>query len=200
MAQNTCIVVFSDGTQCHRSPDGRSVCCALCRDWSRKHDGGDPNGRRRVRRNGTLLADIRALSKRDTDDCVILPGYSTRPKVDMDGTQVSASRAAWIMEHGTPGEDWILHTCHQGEDGCVNLRHLYRGDPLRNNRDREEAGRGQRGKILAASAEQVAEIRRRYVKGNRWQPGNRLELAAEFGISEKTIRHIIGGRRRSVQS
>ncbi|MGW5434079.1 hypothetical protein ACWET9_44185 [Streptomyces sp. NPDC004059] len=39
----------------------------------------------------------------------------------------------------------------------------------------------------------MADIKRRYVKGNRWRPGNRLALAVEFGVSERSIRKIARG-------
>lgn len=167
--------------------------CRTCRVWSQRHGGADPNGRPGKRARAALLADIRALSLRSTTACVILPGYKVRPKVLLDGKQVSASRAAWIMEHGDPGALWVLHTCHRGEEGCILLAHLYLGTPDRNSRDMAEAGRAA---VTGAklSPAQVEEIKRRYRKGNRWRPGNRLALAAEYGVTEKTIRNAVRGQ------
>ncbi|MDX2643472.1 hypothetical protein PV341_07765 [Streptomyces sp. PA03-1a] len=96
------------------------------------------------------------------------------------------------MEHGDPGGEWVLHTCHRGEEGCVNLRHLYLGSPARNSRDMSEAGRTAKPGAKV-TREQAEEIRKRYAKGNRWRPGNRLALSKEFGVSEKTVRRIARG-------
>ncbi|MFC5072908.1 hypothetical protein ACFPN0_15255 [Kitasatospora cinereorecta] len=57
------------------------------------------------------------------------------------------------------------------------------------------------GGLRAARAiltdEQVADIRRRFLRGNRWHPGNRLALAEEFGVVPSLISDVANGRRKT---
>ncbi|MEV5930923.1 hypothetical protein ACPCSG_23535 [Streptomyces cellulosae] len=172
---------------------------------------------------------------------------------------MTASRAVWVLAHGDPGDRYVLHTCHRGEDGCINLLHLYLGDQAQNvvdtvsagrhalgerngqakltadqaRRVRELAGtmtqdalaarfnvsrqaishvlhgrtwgdskvpvrkmsaRGERNALAKLDAAAVLDIRRRYVRGSRWHNrGNRAALAAEYGVSERTIMDVVRG-------
>lgn len=54
-----------------------------------------------------------------------------------------ASRAAWVLVNGEPGEQFVLHTCHNRL--CCNVDHLYLGDHDQNMKDRDEAGRTKKG-------------------------------------------------------
>lgn len=44
----------------------------------------------------------------------------------------------------------------------------------------------------------VSEIMARYVRGTKWRPGNRAELAAEYGVSEREIGGAANGSRCTV--
>ncbi|MFF3654854.1 hypothetical protein [Streptomyces olivochromogenes] len=119
-----------------------------------------------------------------------------RPAVRLDGETVNASRAVWILVHGDPGEAFVLHTCHRGEEGCVNLQHLKLGDQEENTADMVAAERQARGEGNAAhklTEEQVREIRRRYVFRDPANGGR--ALAREFNVSETTIGAIVSRSR-----
>jgi len=178
-----------------------------CRGWckihySRWHRTGDPRLTRK-KPNGTLRADLEAAGWADTDECILLAGYKYRPGFNLAGTQMTASRAAWIIAHGDPGDRFVLHTCHRGEDGCINVRHMYLGDQASNIADMDRAGRASRGhgrKLL--TPRQVEEIRRRHIRGvNHIYRSNTVELAEEYGVSKATITGIVSMRRwRSVDA
>lgn len=67
-----------------------------------------------------------------------LDGYG---RFNTGGKEFKATR--WILGHhrGTPldGQEWALHHCDNPP--CMNLRHIYIGDVLQNNRDRVARGR-----------------------------------------------------------
>ncbi|MFB7114823.1 hypothetical protein [Streptomyces sp. NPDC056291] len=129
---------------------------------------------------------------------MLIAGYNCRPTVRLDGEPMMASRAVWILAHMDPGEAHVLHTCHRGEEGCINIRHLYLGDNDLNVADMVEAGRNVQGEDCWAAVlteDQVREIRRRYVPGrNRYRRGNLPELIAEFSVSGQTIKDIVHRR------
>ncbi|WP_433341723.1 hypothetical protein [Streptomyces sp. CA-253872] len=122
---------------------------------------------------------------------MVLDGLGYRwPTGLIGGRPVNAARAVWMLAHGDPGEKYVLHTCHRGEEGCINIRHLYVGDAARNMADMVESGRAtiaNRGEGCARAKltrEDVRAIRRRYVKGARLpSPGSARALANEYGIS-----------------
>ncbi|MER6975692.1 hypothetical protein [Streptomyces carpinensis] len=106
---------------------------------------------------------------------------------------MNASRAVWILANGDPGEAHVLHTCHRGAEGCINIRHLYLGDHDRNMLDMVEAGRSSRGEVNGQSvlkAEHVLQIRRDL---NAGVPG--VVLAERYGVSKATISAIRVGKR-----
>lgn len=112
---------------------------------------------------------------------------------------MEASRAVWWIANGDPGATAILHTCHRGEEGCINIRHLYAGDNIRNVRDRAEAGRSCQGEhhwAAKLSDADAAEIRRRYRPGTRWNPGNAIALGGEFGVSAEQVSRIARRKQR----
>lgn len=89
-----------------------------------------------------------------------------------------------------------LHSC--ANPGCVNIEHLRAGTHQDNVTDMVIAGRnrytaipGERNGSAKLTDLQVAEIRRRHIKGvNHLQPGNTLALAQEFGVSRGQISRI----------
>lgn len=174
---------------------------AYCRAWCKKHYDrwhrtGDPLGMRK-KANGTIRVALESAARSTADECILLSGYKCRPATNFDGIQMFASRAVWMIANGDPGDAFVLHTCHRGEEGCINIRHLYTGDQAQNIRDMDGAGRGRRGHgIKILDPQDVAEIRRRHVRGiNQHYPSNTAELASEFGVSKATITGVVAYRR-----
>ncbi|MEW2066646.1 hypothetical protein [Streptomyces sp. NPDC007346] len=148
------------------------------------------------------MAEIRAAAIATTDECVMLTGWVGRPSIKYNGRGMFVSRAVWMIANGDPCDLWVLHSCHRGDVGCVNVRHLYLGDQTRNMHDMDAAGRrvpprGLRAARAVLDDAQVRDIRRRFVRGNRWNPGNRLALAEEFGVVPSLISDIANGKRKA---
>ncbi|WP_327345979.1 hypothetical protein [Streptomyces europaeiscabiei] len=104
---------------------------------------------------------------------------------------MTASRAVWLLVQGDPGDQYVLHSCHRGQEGCISIRHLYLGSQQQNVADMVSAGRhahGERNGHARLTAKQVQGIRER--AGTVIQGA----LAAEFGVSRQAIAHVIHGR------
>lgn len=141
-------------------------------------------------------------------ECLIWPSQAgSRPTVVFRGRPMNASRAVWMMAtNSDPGDDWVLHSCGEGERGCVNLRHLYLGDATDNARDMwnkhksrtyapvpiEKRGRGaekRRGSgngRVVMTEEQVREMRHLYSQG--WR---QADLGASFGVTQTAVSAIV---------
>lgn len=197
MDKGTCIVVLGDGAPCGRPVAYKTrTRCEACRQWSRYHGGADPTGRprRARRRNGELQAELQRAARSTSTRCVILTGYSQRPAAEVLGVHMSAARAVWTLANGDPGEEHVLHTCHRGEEGCINIRHLYLGDTAQNVRDKVEAGRQTRGEDHPANkltTQQVRNIRETFAAGGI----SKSELARQYAIAHSTVRAILDRRR-----
>ncbi|MFB7114821.1 hypothetical protein [Streptomyces sp. NPDC056291] len=193
MADPTCTVVFANGACCTRRRRGAQPWCKPCAEWSRKHGRRDPNGRTPNRCTGELQAELHAVASAATDDCVILKNRNgTRPKVEIDGRVIWAARAVWITAQGDPGDAFVLHTCHRGDDGCINIRHLYLGDHAQNVSDMVQAGRQSRGEgqpSAVLSEDTVRAIRQEYVPRMVTQQF----LADKYGISRSNVSNILRG-------
>jgi hypothetical protein len=144
------------------------------------------------RAKGGLLAELERAAKATSSACLILTGYVGRPNAVINGRGMLASRAVWILAHGDPGDRHVLHTCHRGQEGCINIRHLYLGDNDQNIRDMVAAGRSTRGERSAQhklTRRQVQEIRRLMAAGVPQRA-----IAREFGVSRATCSSIKHGR------
>ncbi|MEV5047361.1 hypothetical protein AB0N20_22665 [Streptomyces griseoincarnatus] len=139
-----------------------------------------------------------AASQTTSDDCIVVTGFTGRPKATYRGRQMWCARIVWIMAEGNPGRAHVLHTCHRGDEGCVNRRHLYLGDTRRNMADRDEAGRQARGSHQGhaiLTEEQIGIIRAEHVKGARYpRPESTRALAERFGVARETIKSVIQRR------
>lgn len=188
MSKPTCALAEIDGP-C-REVHGRGPWCRKHHERNRRH--GDPLALRK-RGKGALLAELRAAGEPTTDECIILTNRSgTRPLAALDGVTMLASRAVWILANGDPGDAHVLHTCHRGEEGCINLRHLKLGDNDQNIRDMVEAGRSTRGERdgnAKLQAEQVQEIRRALAAGE-----SRRVIADRYDVTPDNVRAIQVGR------
>ncbi|MEC3995000.1 helix-turn-helix domain-containing protein [Actinacidiphila sp. DG2A-62] len=187
MSKRTCALAETDGP-CKP---------ARMRGWCQKHYArflrhGDPLTTA-TRGKGELIAELRAAGAATTNECIILATRgSTRPVAKLDGTLMLASRAVWILANGDPGEAHVLHTCHRGEEGCINLRHLYLGDNGRNIADMVTAGRSTRGErsgMHKLKEPEVQEIRRLL----RDQVPREV-IARRFGVSGSTVYQISAGK------
>lgn len=157
------------------------------------------------RRPGELEAELTAAATARTNECILLGGRAERVLVFFRGKATPAARAVWTIANGDPGEAHVLHKCNGGSGayGCINRRHLYLGDHARNMLDMVIAGRSQKGRTdvrgsavgtAVLTEEAVREIRRRYVPGRPYHPGNRAALAAEYGITEATVKDAVTRR------
>lgn len=111
-----------------------------------------------------------------------------------NGKKVRAHRYSAKLRYGMFDERLqVMHTCDNTR--CVNPNHLLLGTPLDNMRDMDSKGRrvslpGEKHPKARLTDDQVAEIRRRYVRGHRSRPGNLDALAREFGVSRHYIRRL----------
>jgi len=168
----------------------------LLRGWCRSHHRrwklyGDPLAPiRAVRTPKEILAKLRHGAFPDTDDCVILePTTATRVVVRLNGKDMTASRAAWILAHGDPGPLHVLHRCNggSGEHGCINTRHLYVGTRTENALDAVRAGRIAGQKLDASDVREIRSLAAHGVPIAR--------LAAQFSVHRSNIEQILAGRR-----
>ncbi|MFE0545211.1 hypothetical protein [Streptomyces sp. NPDC058891] len=140
-----------------------------------------------------MQAELRAAAVAVTDHCVILKNRNgTRPKVEIDGRVIWAARAVWITAHGDPGVAFVLHTCHRGDRGCINIRHLYLGDQAQNVNDMVQAARQSRGEgqpSALLSEGMVRAIRQEYVP----RVVTQQFLADKYGISRSNVSNILRG-------
>lgn len=187
MQQRTCALAATDG------PCGK----VYGKGWCRKHHArwertGDPLTIRK-RGKGALLAELHTAAKATTDQCIILTTpKGRRPMGQVDGKLMYASRCVWVIANGDPGDQHVLHTCHRGEEGCINIRHLYLGDNDRNIADMVEAGRSTRGErsgMHKLKAHQVHDIRRRIEAREPYS-----SIAARYGVSASLVSQIRSGK------
>lgn len=113
--------------------------------------------------------------------------------VKLRGLMWRAHRVAFLLAGLVLTEDQplVLHRC-VASPGCCNPLHLRAGTDADNSRDRGDQGRtarlsGYRNGQAKLTAEDVAEIRRRYT-GRR---GEQSALAREFEISRTVITRIV---------
>ena len=142
------------------------------------------------RGRGEWAEFLQAAAKSTTDDC-IEGGGKTRPTIKLNGAQMYASRAVWIIANGDPGSKSVLHTCDNAL--CVNINHLYVGTQSDNmfdrglrNRDSFMGPKGEMAPKSKLTADEVIEIRRRWTAGE-----TQTSLAREFNVSQPNIGCIV---------
>lgn len=121
-------------------------------------------------------------------ECLVWIGSLHRGygRIQYRGRRWKVHRLTWVVERGPIPEGLgVLHTCDNRR--CRNLKHLFLGDALANNRDRDCKGRGSAGRgeghghaVLTWAA--VAEIR------ESTQPAR--VFADKYGVKIETIRRV----------
>lgn len=107
-------------------------------------------------------------------------------KFYLEGKEIMAHRAAWILFNGDiPEGKHILHDCDR--PSCVNPNHLRLGDHLENMRDMTKRNRVNRTtRWTKLTVAQVKEIRQKFANGST-QP----ELAKAYGVHRSNIGLIV---------
>lgn len=104
------------------------------------------------------------------------------------GTQITASRFAYILTYGPiPDDQVVCHSCDNPP--CCNPAHLFLGTKTDNNLDRDSKGRqakGERSRSATQTPASVRAIRDRHAAGE-----SQTDLAYEYGISQPSISAIV---------
>lgn len=191
--ERTCSV---DG--CARPRKSRGYCNMHYQRW-RTHGSVDVVLKEHTP-NGTLRKFFEEAILVETDDCIVWPyatnvgGYGVLGSGGKRGRQIKVHRLALEQTAGPApeGKPLACHgPCHNR--ACFNPRHLYWGSERDNAEDRRRDGThfvGEQHPAAKMTAEQVADIRDRYARGLANQP----QLAAEFGLRQQQISHIVRGK------
>jgi hypothetical protein len=131
-----------------------------------------------------------SLKDHQGDDCVIWPfaaGENGRSLFFHNGQSHWAHRLMCQMVHGPASDDRPLaaHECGNGDQGCVNPRHLNWKSHSENQLDRTRHGTASTGAKLNFTPEQIEDIRAKY--GIYTQ----TELAAMYGCSLGAIQYYL---------
>lgn len=112
---------------------------------------------------------------------------------------MGAHRYSYIATYGDiPKGMVIMHLCDNRS--CVNPKHLKPGTHQENSQDMVSKNRhvdwsGENHGNHKLTTEDVLYIKTNWIKGNRWHPGNTIDLADKFGVSDETIRKIANNKR-----
>lgn len=104
------------------------------------------------------------------------------------GGAVQAHRFSWLISKGPTGDLCVLHKCDNPT--CVNPEHLFLGDRVDNNKDREAKGRGARMKGKDHPRAKLTESNVREIR-QRFETDGAKRLSIEFGVTSVMIRYIV---------
>jgi hypothetical protein len=160
--------------------------------YRRMKFNGDPTKVRLVQLHGATLLERFLHYTEKSEGCWMWVGY-TDPRgygrLNIYGKPVLAHRIAWELfrsEKLTPDQ----HLCHRCDTpGCVNPDHLFVGDQAANNADMKAKGRMRPG-LVQGEAHGCAKLSEDKVLQIRRHSGSPNEIAADFGISRRTVRDI----------
>lgn len=108
----------------------------------------------------------------------------------LEGRDQIASRIAWLIEHGDPGELCVLHRCDNPP--CVRPSHLFLGTIQENHEDMRRKGRSLRG-----SKNHNALLNDELVRWARWlyEDGfSQVEIARHFRVGRSAVQAVVSGR------
>lgn len=140
--------------------------------------------------NGPRLQWLKAHMSHEGDDCLIWPwprnahGYGM---LGYYGKVKEAHRIMCILIHGSPPtpRHQAAHDCGNGQEGCVNPKHIFWKTPKQNRLDSNAHGTGNQPAPRRLTLDQVREIRASTLPY--------AELAEAYGVHRDTIGKIFRG-------
>jgi hypothetical protein len=168
---------------CERKHYCKSFCSKHYQNW---FTHGDPLHAEKNSIHGWMIRH----ANHESDECLWWPfsrlanGYPT-VKV-ADGRKRIASRVMCEMAHGMPPSDGMdcAHSCGNGNNACVNPRHLRWATRIDNCHDKYDHGTHLEGEDAPWSI--LTEDDVRYIL-NKKASGGPTALAERFGVSKWTI-------------
>ncbi len=158
----------------------------------------------RVRRcSDKTLADLTEerfwenLDVKGPDDCWLWKGATSHFGYGIvthqrAGKKVTEGAHRYIFYRQNPATDPTAFICHRCDvPACANPKHLYAGDALTNNRDREQRGRNGAGYGAPANAKLSADIVRDILEQHRQGKLNQTLVAKQYGVSQSAIYAIV---------
>ncbi len=118
-------------------------------------------------------------------------GHGQFKHTDLWPTAIPASRAAWMIYRGHPGE---LHVCHKCDNPpCCNPDHLFLGTAMDNKIDAEQKRRHAFGvRQGRAKLYDLAILEIRLLAARKWM--TRKEIAEAYGVSKALIDQVLQGK------
>lgn len=138
----------------------------------------------------TIRRRLRVKTK-TVGDCEEWQGATKKGygEITIDGKTWRVHRLTWVIEWGPiPDGLGVLHTCDNRR--CRKLSHLFLGDALANNRDRDAKGRGSAGRREGHGHAKLTEAD---VTAIREDPAPARVLALTHDVTVETIRRIRRG-------
>jgi hypothetical protein len=186
---------------CGKASVARGWCGAHYMRWS-KH--GDPalSGYGHLLRTPVEDRFWPHVDKGTPDECwpwnagVDLSGYGRIWAATESGKPDGSHRVSWRIHNGPiPAGLFVCHRCDNPP--CCNPGHLFLGTNEANMADMVRKGRarslkGSENRSAKLHESQVRDIRRRYIKGDRFC--GQVGLAAEYGVSGTAIADVVHGR------
>lgn len=131
------------------------------------------------------------VKTRSEGDCEVWVGHTKEGygQITIDGMKKRVHRLTWEIERGPIPEGMgVLHTCDNR--ACRKLSHLFLGDAVSNNLDRDAKGRGSAGRRERHGHAKLTEAE---VAAIKQDPAKAAILAFTHGVSVETIRRIRRG-------
>lgn len=104
-------------------------------------------------------------------------------------TNMNASRGAWHVFHGDPGEQYVLHKCDNRR--CCRPDHLFLGTPSENMFDASRKGRI--GGVLNARAK-LDENAVVQIRGLRKEGMSMAKIGSIYGVTWACVQSILSGK------
>lgn len=179
--------------------EGRQIARGLCaKHYQRQKAHGDPTVclRNNETPNGAARDWLRDHVGHQGEECLTWPfavnrrGYAT---VAFGGSKI-ASRAICILAHGEPPtpDHQAAHSCGNGDQACMNPRHLRWATQHQNMADQIDHGTRAHGdshgrrKLSSRDVEAIRHLGKTMLQ---------KDVAAQFGISREQVGKILRGER-----